>query len=156
MVGFLLKGVQHRLSPFLSFLASAVSHRRWDCCFKLFTWLRKAFPPTHPSDRDTMTNTPLEAIASSSGKNDGRSLTSLGHANSTVAGWDTVQVAFGSDAHCGCYRQRRLLAHFDRPLNLLDMFEILSTQSRAVGTQINQPLWDCLNLHEIYYYYYYY
>ena len=34
--------------------------------FELFSWLEKRF---HPSDPDTMTNTPLEATASSSGKN---------------------------------------------------------------------------------------
>ena len=34
--------------------------------FELFSWLQKRF---RPADPDTMTNTALEAIASSSGKN---------------------------------------------------------------------------------------
>ena len=37
---------------------------------ELFIWLRKRFRPSiRPSDPDTMTNTAIEAIASSSGKN---------------------------------------------------------------------------------------
>ena len=39
--------------------------------FELFGWLQKRFRPSaRPSDQDTMTNTALEAIASSSGKNE--------------------------------------------------------------------------------------
>ena len=37
--------------------------------FELFSWLQKRF---YPPARDTMTNTALEATASSSGKNDGQ------------------------------------------------------------------------------------
>ena len=59
-------------------------------------------------------------------------LTGGGHAYGAVAGRDAVHVAVRPDAHGGSDRQTGVRhGHFDRPLHLLHVLEVLTTRTRT-------------------------